>query len=61
LSGLLVAFVIFLTVFSVLALGILAAYGAVTAILFAFAHQSRPRLAPTRVLLVPSHTHASGD
>ena len=60
-SGLLVAFVISLTVFTVVALGILAAYGAVTGILYAFVHQSRPRLAATRVLLVPSQTHAGGD
>ncbi|HLB89466.1 MAG TPA: hypothetical protein VJK29_17560 [Terriglobales bacterium] len=59
-GSLLVAFVVSLTVFSVVVLGILAAYGAVTGILYAFAHQSRRATSGTRVL-VPSQTHAGGD
>jgi hypothetical protein len=39
-------------------LGILAAYGAVTAILYAFAHQTRQSSGVTSVLV---ETHASGD
>jgi len=60
LGALLVAFVISLTVFTVVVLGILAAYAAVTGILYAFAHQSGHRTGGTRVL-VPSQTHAGGD
>ncbi len=59
-GGLLIAFVISLTAFTVVVLGILAAYGAVTGILYAFAHQSRQHTSGTRIL-VPSQTHASGD
>ncbi len=60
LGALLLVFVISLTVLTVVALGILAAYGLVTGILYAFAFQSRQRarMAP---VLVPSESHASGD
>ena len=47
------------TVVTVVALGIITAYGLITAILFAFARHSRPVVAPAPAL-VPSHTHA-GD
>jgi hypothetical protein len=55
-----VVFVLTLTVVSVVFLGIVAAYGAVNLILYAFAYQSRRRFIGTPVL-VPSQTHASGD
>jgi heme A synthase len=57
LSGLFIAFVLCVTVILVLALGILTAYTAVNAILYAFGHQNRSRAA---VVLIPSQTHA-GD
>ena len=41
-------------------MGIVLAYGAVSAILFAFAQQAHPAALPTPVL-VASQTHASGD
>jgi len=60
LGSLLIAFVVSLTIFTVVVLGIIAAYGAVLGILYAFAHQSRRHPGGTRVL-VPSQTHAGGD
>jgi hypothetical protein len=54
------ALILSFTVFSVVALGIFVAYGAVLTILHAFAYQSRQRLAASP-MLVPSQTHASGD
>ena len=56
-SGLLVAFVLSVTVILVLALGILTAYTAVNGILSAFAYQNRSR---ATAVLIPSQTHA-GD
>jgi hypothetical protein len=56
-----VAFVLCSTVILVVTAGILAAYGAVTGILYTFAHQTRqPAVAAvgTPVLI---ETHASGD
>ena len=59
-GSLLVVFVLTLTVVTVVVLGIVAAYGTVNFILYAFAYQSRRRCGGTPVL-VPSQTHASGD
>ncbi len=59
-GSLLVAFVLFFTVLTVVVLGILAAYVAVAGILHAFGYRSRQQSAGTSVL-VPSQTHASGD
>jgi len=52
--------ILLLTVIAVVALGISLAYASVTAILYAFARQTRPASLGNRVL-VPSQTHASGD
>jgi hypothetical protein len=60
LGALLVAFVISFTAITVVVVGILAAYAAVTAILHAFAYSSRQRARGT-ALLVPSQSQASGD
>lgn len=57
-SSLWVAFVLCSTVILVVTAGILAAYGAVTTILYAFAHQTRQTAAGTPMLV---ETHASGD
>jgi hypothetical protein len=59
LGGLVIAFVMLLTVLTVVALGVATTYGLVTGILFAFAHQSRQR--ERAAVLVPSESHASGD
>jgi hypothetical protein len=59
LSGLLQAIILFLTIVSVVALGIFAAYAAVNGILLAFA-QGRQQSQRTAIL-VPTQTHASGD
>jgi uncharacterized SAM-binding protein YcdF (DUF218 family) len=59
LGGLLVAFVISFTAVTVVLVGILAAYAAVTGILYAFAYSSRQRTSAT--ILVPSQSQASGD
>jgi len=56
LNTLLFSLILLVTVVSALGLGILASYGAVASILFAFGRQSRERVAPVLV-----HTHASGD
>jgi hypothetical protein len=59
LGTLLVAFVISFTAVTVVVVGILAAYAAVTGILHAFAYSSRQR---TRTaILVPSQSQAGGD
>jgi hypothetical protein len=58
-SGLLQGIIVFLTIISVVAFGIFAAYAAVNSILLAFA-QSRRQSRPT-ALLVPNQSHASGD
>jgi DNA-binding NarL/FixJ family response regulator len=58
LGGLLVAFVISFTAITVVVLGILAAYAAVTGILYAFAYGSRRRIAGTplaRIVLADNH------
>jgi hypothetical protein len=54
------AIVLFLTVTTAVAVGIVAAYGAVTGILFAFA-RARKESVPGIPVLVPSSNHASGD
>ena len=59
-GSLIVVSVLTLTVVTVLVLGIVATYGTVNLILYAFAYQSRRRSGGTPVL-VPSQTHASGD
>ncbi len=56
-GGLLVAFVISFTAITVVVVGILAAYAAVTGILYAFAYGSRRRT----TVLVPSQSQAGGD
>ena len=61
-GGLLVAFVISFTAVTVVLVGILAAYAAVTGILYAFAYSSRQRTsASATAILVPSQSQASGD
>jgi len=59
LGSLLSALILSLTVLTAMTLGIIAAYGAVTGILHAFAYQSRQRVRATAVL-IPSESHA-GD
>jgi hypothetical protein len=44
-----------------LSFGILAAYVAVFSILSAFRHPTEPEPARTRLVLVPTQNHASGD
>jgi hypothetical protein len=61
LGGLLVAFVISFTAVTVVLVGILAAYAAVTGILYAFAYSSRQRTSATAAILIPSQSQASGD
>jgi len=61
LGGLLVAFVISFTAITVVLVGILTAYAAVTGILYAFAYRSRQRTRATTAILVPSQSQASGD
>jgi uncharacterized membrane protein HdeD (DUF308 family) len=63
LGGLLVAFVISFTAVTVVLVGILAAYAAVTGILYAFAYRSRRRATASAAsaILVPSQSQASGD
>jgi hypothetical protein len=63
LGGLLVAFVISFTAITVVLMGILAAYAAVTGILYAFAYRSRQRTSAgaTAAILVPTQSQASGD
>ncbi|MGH9544436.1 MAG: hypothetical protein ACRD23_04395 [Terriglobales bacterium] len=60
-GGLLVAFVISFTAVTVVLVGILAAYAAVTGILYAFAYRSRQRTSTTAAILVPHQSQASGD
>jgi hypothetical protein len=57
---LLVAFVISFTAVTVVLVGILATYAAVTGILHAFGYHSRRRASATP-MLVPSQSQASGD
>jgi len=60
LGTLLVALILSLTAVTVVLIGIGAAYGAVTGILYAFAYGSRQRTTrPT--MLVPSQSQAGGD
>jgi cation transporter-like permease len=54
------AIILFFTVTTAVAIGILAAYGMITGILFAFAH-ARKEQTPAMPVLVPSSNHASGD
>jgi hypothetical protein len=58
LSSLWVAFVLSSTAILAVTVGILAAYGAVNTILYAFAHQARQTSVGTPVLI---EKHASGD
>ena len=60
LGTLLVAFVISLTAVTVVLVGIVAAYAAVSGILYAFAYTSRQR-ATGPAMLVPSQSQAGGD
>ncbi len=62
-GGLLVAFVISFTAVTVVLVGILAAYAAVTGILYAFAYRSRRRATATAAsaILVPSQSQAGAD
>ncbi len=62
-GGLLVAFVISFTAVTVVLVGILAAYAAVTGILYAFAYRSRRRTTATAAsaILVPSQSQAGAD
>jgi hypothetical protein len=60
LGGLLIAFILLLTIISSFIAGIIAAYGAVNGILYAFAYQSRQRVRRLP-LLVPSEAQAGGD
>lgn len=59
-GGLLVAFVISFTAVTVVVVGILAAYAAVTGILYAFAYQSRQRLSSGAPVLVQNQA-GGGD
>jgi hypothetical protein len=61
LGGLLVAFVISFTAVTVVLVGILAAYAAVSGILYAFAYSSRQRKSASATILIPSQSQASGD
>jgi uncharacterized membrane protein HdeD (DUF308 family) len=64
LGGLIVAFVMSFTAITVVLVGILAAYAAVTGILYAFAYRSRQRSharATATAVLIPSQSQASGD
>jgi hypothetical protein len=58
LSSIAVALVLSLTVITVVAAGIVTAYFSVTGILQAFSYRA-PK--PSRLVLVTSQTHASGD
>jgi hypothetical protein len=58
---LLVAFTMSLTVITVVVMGILAAYAAVTGILHAFAYHSRQRITTSSTILVPSQSQAGAD
>ena len=49
------------TAITVVLVGILTAYAAVTGILYAFAYRSRRRASATAAILVPSQSQASGD
>ena len=62
-GGLLVAFVISFTAVTVVLVGILAAYAAVTGILYAFAYRSRRRTTANAApaILVPSESQAGAD
>jgi hypothetical protein len=57
---LLVAFTMSLTVITVVVMGILTAYAAVTGILHAFAYHSRQRITSSTIL-VPSQSQAGAD
>jgi hypothetical protein len=61
LGGIIVAFVMSFTAITVVLVGILTAYAAVTGILYAFAYGSRRRPRSTSAVLVPSQSQASGD
>jgi len=53
--------VLFLTVLASVSFGILAAYIAVISILQAFGRNAQPQPARSRLMLVPTQNHASGD
>jgi hypothetical protein len=61
LGGLIVAFVISFTAITVVLVGILTTYAAVTGILYAFAYSSRQRTRATTAVLVPSQSQAGAD
>jgi hypothetical protein len=49
------------TVLASVSFGVVAAYAAVFAILSMFGRPAQPEPARARLILVPTHTHASGD
>ena len=61
--SLLMPFILCFTVIASVSLGILAAYIAVFGILSTFRHPAKPEPVParTRLVLVPTQNHASGD
>jgi hypothetical protein len=59
LSGFLAGLILFLTVSTAFALGIVVAYGTINAILFLFAHQTAQRTQTPPVLV--RSAHAGGD
>jgi len=64
LVGLLVAILISFTVVTALALGVVASYAAVNAILYAFVYHTRQQnllRAASTTMLIPSESHAGGD
>ncbi|MGC2477204.1 MAG: hypothetical protein WA485_22900 [Candidatus Sulfotelmatobacter sp.] len=61
--SLLMPMILFFTVIASVSLGVLAAYIAVFGILSTFGQPARPEPAParSRLMLVPTQNHASGD
>jgi len=59
LSAFLISITVFLTIFLAMIIGVAAAYGTVTAILFAFGHHSQRESIPATLAHVESR--ASGD
>jgi len=53
--------VLFLTVLASVSFGVLATYATVVAILHAFGRGAQPKPSRTRLMLVPSQNHSSGD
>ena len=59
--SLLMPIILFFTVIASVALGVVAAYAAVLAILHTFGRSAQPEPARPRLVLVPTQNHASGD